>query len=77
MPLRLTPRRLRFRYDEVFGDLPQAYETLLGDVIQGDQTLFVHADEVINSWRLYTPILEAGLPVHPYAPGSTGPNPAS
>ena len=73
MPLRLTPRRLRFRYDEVFGDLPQAYETLLGDVIQGDQTLFVHADEVINSWRLYTPILEAGLPVHPYAPGSQGP----
>ena len=77
MPLRLIPRRLRFRYDEVFGDLPQAYETLLGDVIQGDQTLFVHADEVINSWRLYTPILEAGLPVHPYAPGSTGPNSAS
>ncbi len=77
MPLRLAPRRLRFRYDDAFGDLPQAYETLLGDVIQGDQTLFVHADEVINSWRLYTPILEAGLPVHPYASGSPGPHPAS
>lgn len=77
MPLRLTRRRLRFRYDEVFGDIPEAYETLLGDVIQGDQTLFVHADEVINSWRLYTPVLEAGLPVHPYAPGSAGPEFAS
>ena len=73
MPLRLAPQTLRFRYDEAFGDLPEAYETLLGDILQGDQTLFVHADEVIDSWRIYTPILEDRPPVHAYAPGSSGP----
>ncbi|MEX0599330.1 MAG: glucose-6-phosphate dehydrogenase, partial [Rhodothermales bacterium] len=75
MPLRLATQTLHFQYDEVFGDLPEAYETLLGDVLEGDQTLFVHADEVVNSWKLYTPILEADLPVHPYEPGSDGPRP--
>jgi glucose-6-phosphate 1-dehydrogenase len=73
LPLRMATKTLRFRYDDYFGELPDAYETLLGDVLQGDQTLFVHADEVINSWRIYTPILAADLPVHRYEPGSTGP----
>ena len=74
MPLRLDSKTLRFRYGEEFGRLPDAYETLLLDVIQGDQTLFVHADEVINSWQLYTPLLEAELPVHLYPAGEAGPN---
>lgn len=74
MPLRLDSKTLRFRYGDEFGRLPDAYETLLLDVIQGDQTLFVHADEVINSWRLYTPLLEADLPVHAYPAGEPGPD---
>ncbi len=73
MPLRLDTQTLRFRYDEVFERLPDAYETLLLDILQGDQTLFVHADEVINSWRLYTPLLEADIPVRRYPAGSGGP----
>ena len=73
MPLRLDSQKLRFRYGEVFGDLPEAYETLLQDVLLGDQTLFVHSDEVINSWRLYTPLLNADIPILPYAAGSSGP----
>lgn len=77
MPLRLDSKTLRFRYGDEFGRLPDAYETLLLDVIQGDQTLFVHADEVINSWRLYTPLLEADLPVHSYPAGTPGPGGAS
>ena len=31
------------------------------------------ADEVEESWRLYQPLLEADLPVHPYPAGSWGP----
>ncbi len=73
MPLRLDSKTLHFRYGDEFGRLPDAYETLLLDVIQGDQTLFVHADEVLNSWRLYTPLLEADIPVQSYAAGSAGP----
>jgi len=75
-PLRLRKEPLHFRYAERFADLPEAYETLLLDVVQGDQTLFVHADEVEASWRLYTPLLDPGLPVHGYAAGSWGPEEA-
>ena len=46
------------------------------DVLEGDQTLFVHKDEVEGSWGLYTPILAAGLPVRPYAAGTWGPSEA-
>jgi glucose-6-phosphate 1-dehydrogenase len=71
--VRVVSERLGFRYAGEFGALPDAYETLLRDVAAGDQTLFVHADEVEASWRLYTPVLEhAGAP-HPYAAGSWGP----
>jgi glucose-6-phosphate 1-dehydrogenase len=72
--LRTVP--LRFAYAEAFGEVPEAYETLLLDVVEGDQTLFVRGDEVEESWRLYQQVLEAGLPVHPYPAGSWGPTAA-
>jgi len=71
---RLRTIPLRFSYSEAFGNIPEAYETLLEDVIEGDQTLFVRADEVEQSWRLYTPVVEADLPVDPYPAGSWGPS---
>ena len=70
---RLRTIPLRFSYSEAFGDIPEAYETLLEDVIEGDQTLFVRADEVEASWRLFTPIVETDLPVDRYPAGSWGP----
>ncbi len=69
----LASQHLRFRYDEVFEPLPDAYETLLRDIVQGDQTLFVHADEVEAAWRLYDPILHDRPAPLPYAAGSRGP----
>jgi Glucose-6-phosphate 1-dehydrogenase len=72
-PFRLATEPLHFNYHEAFGAIPEAYQTLLLDVIEGDQTLFVHADEVEASWRLYTPVLQASRPVYPYAAGSWGP----
>jgi len=42
-------------------------------VMEGDQTLFVHADEVEAAWRLFTPILDNTLAVSFYAAGSWGP----
>jgi glucose-6-phosphate 1-dehydrogenase len=72
-PVTLQPQRLHFRYAEAFGPLADAYETLLLDVLVGDQTLFVRADEVEASWSLYTPILEHRPPVHPYPAGTWGP----
>ena len=70
---RLARQPLHFEYAEAFGPLPDAYETLLMDVMEGDQTLFVHADEVDASWRLFTPLLDGSAPPAPYAAGSWGP----
>jgi len=73
---RLRTIPLHFSYSEAFGDIPEAYETLLADVVEGDQTLFVRSDEVEESWRLYTPIVDAPATTHPYPAGSWGPEAA-
>ena len=72
----VEPQRVHFDYAEAFGDPPSAYRTLVEDLIRGDQTLFVHGDEVEASWALYDPILKRPRKVHPYAPGSWGPEAA-
>ncbi len=72
-PFSLAEQSFDFCYQDAFGPLPDAYETLLLDIIAGDQTLFVHADEVEASWELFTPALDWKLPVHKYAAGSRGP----
>ncbi len=73
-PLRLEDEQLAFRYAEAFpGRMPDAYETLLLEVLRGDQSLFVRADWIETSWKLYTPLLRSSLPVHEYAAGGWGP----
>lgn len=72
----LDTRSLAFAYEEAFGSLPDAYETLLYDVMTGDRTLFVRSDEAEEAWRLYTPMLEAGIHPHPYQACSWGPGEA-
>jgi len=67
-----TTQELEFRYEDAFGRLPDAYETLLRDVAEGDATLFVHADEAEEAWRLYDPLLTARIPVTVYPSGSAG-----
>jgi glucose-6-phosphate 1-dehydrogenase len=68
---------LHFSYAEAFGEIPEAYETLLADVVEGDPTLFVRSDEVEEAWRLYSPLLDHDLPVHPYDAGTWGPDDAT
>ncbi|MEE8401547.1 MAG: glucose-6-phosphate dehydrogenase [Candidatus Hydrothermarchaeaceae archaeon] len=73
-PIALTDQKLQFRYSDVFGPhIHDAYETLLLDVLSGDQTLFVRADEVEEAWRLYTPLFKKRIKVHPYPAGTWGP----
>ena len=64
---------LGFRYAELFESVPEAYETLLLDVMEGDQTLFVHSDEVDQSWRFFAELLAHPPAPVPYAAGSWGP----
>ncbi|MFQ5968387.1 MAG: glucose-6-phosphate dehydrogenase [Acidimicrobiia bacterium] len=72
-PLHLETLPLSFSYGDAFGHLPDAYETLLLDVLNGDQTLFVRSDEVEESWRLYDPLLAGGPKLFPYEAGTWGP----
>jgi glucose-6-phosphate 1-dehydrogenase len=55
-----------------------AYERLLLDLIEGEQTLFVRRDEVEQQWRWVDAIrklwAQEGMEVKPYAAGSWGPN---
>lgn len=50
-----------------------AYERLLGEAMEGDQTLFAREDYVEEAWRIVDPILTAGPPVEEYQPGTWGP----
>ncbi len=75
----LGPVDMQFRYGEVFGkEAPDAYETLLLDVVRRDATLFMRADQVESAWSVITPILEAWEAAPPagfpdYRAGSWGP----
>ena len=70
---------LDFRFCETFdGALPDAYERLLLDALQGDASLFARADEVELSWGLIDPILAAwngpaAPPLYDYELNAWGP----
>jgi glucose-6-phosphate 1-dehydrogenase len=77
--MRLNPVEMRFCYSEAFKVTPpEAYETLLLDVILGDATLFMRADQVEAAWSVVMPILDAWESTAPvdlpnYRAGSCGP----
>jgi glucose-6-phosphate 1-dehydrogenase len=56
----LTPVTMSFLYAGAFGieESPGAYEWLLLDVMQGEQTLFARADWVERAWEIMDPIIE-------------------
>jgi len=78
----LNPVDMKFSYkDEYDGNEPEAYETLLLDVMEGNATLFMRKDQVEAAWKIVMPILEAWQNRPPlsfpnYAPGSWGPEDA-
>lgn len=78
----LQPVDMVFTYAEAYGDNhPEAYETLLQDVIEGNQTLFMRADQVEAAWEIIEPVLKAWQARPPvdfpnYAPGTWGPEDA-
>jgi glucose-6-phosphate 1-dehydrogenase len=55
----LKPVDMRFNYRESFsGPFPDAYETLLWDLMQNDATQFMRADQVEAAWAILMPVLE-------------------
>jgi glucose-6-phosphate 1-dehydrogenase len=71
---------MEFHYRSSFGDdpLPEAYERLLLDALNGDASLFTRSDEIERAWQLVDPILEGwektGFPpLATYQAGRMGP----
>jgi glucose-6-phosphate 1-dehydrogenase len=57
--LQIKPVEMDFTYKESYdAPIPEAYETLLLDILEGDATLFMRADQVEEAWKVVTPILE-------------------
>lgn len=52
---------MEFHYRESFGDgpLPDAYERLLLDALDGDASLFTRSDEIEHAWRIIDPVVSA------------------
>jgi glucose-6-phosphate 1-dehydrogenase len=70
--------KMDFHYDDWFAKEPNVgYETLLRDVMIGDQTLFMRADMVERAWRIVQPVQDAWASAAAdfpnYASGSDGP----
>ncbi|MEE8425043.1 MAG: glucose-6-phosphate dehydrogenase [Elusimicrobiota bacterium] len=66
-----------FDYSDVFGeDPPEAYQRLLLDCMQGDQTLFIRSDAVEATWSFFAPLLKRGLEPCSYPGRSSGPREA-
>ncbi|GIX06125.1 MAG: glucose-6-phosphate 1-dehydrogenase [Candidatus Poribacteria bacterium] len=79
--MELASVEMNFLYEEAFHqDLPDAYETLLLDVIVGDQMLFAHAELHEAAWQVLMPILNAWeetlAPLYRYPAGTWGPEAA-
>lgn len=78
----LNPVDMIFNYKDTYGDDdPEAYETLLLDVMEGNATLFMRSDQVEAAWNVVMPIQEAWETRPPvdfpnYAPDSWGPEDA-
>lgn len=78
----LNPVDMLFNYSEAYhGKPPEAYETLLLDVMLGDATLFMRRDQIEAAWKIVDPIIEvwnAGVPADfpNYPAGRLGPEEA-
>lgn len=62
---------MREKFSHIY--IPEAYESLLFDVFQGDQSHFVHRNELEIAWKIVDPLLNSNLPVHSYPMNSRGP----
>ncbi|MGD2165623.1 MAG: glucose-6-phosphate dehydrogenase [Anaerolineae bacterium] len=78
--MRTRPVTMEFHYASHFGTdaLPDAYERLLLDALNGDASLFGRADEIERAWSLIDPVLERwrgeeAPPLGFYESGTWGP----
>eukprot|EP00899_Mesostigma_viride_P002957 jgi/Mesvir1/12662/Mv02211-RA.1 len=77
--MQLDRMNLDLKYHSSFGDkhIPDSYERLILDVFKGDKRLFIRNDELEESWKVFTPLLdkleETRMQPELYPYGSRGP----
>jgi glucose-6-phosphate 1-dehydrogenase len=78
--MELHPSDLEFHYQAAYPNrpIPEAYERLLQDAIQGDAALFMRSDEIERAWQIMDPLIAAterpdGPVPETYAVSSNGP----
>jgi len=79
LKMRLETTELNLRYRTAFtGVIPEAYESLLLDVVAGERSLFIRADELAASWDIFDRVLheidDRKIIPESYLQGSRGPN---
>ena len=74
---------MEFHYGSAFKGqaMPEAYERLLQDALDGDASLFIRSDHIEEAWRIVDPLLQLWEhpeppPLHLYEPESWGPRAA-
>lgn len=72
---KLEQHDLKISLEDHFPAMPEAYEQVLLDAINANHTLFASSDEVLETWRIIQPLLEAWqmdtVPLVSYQKGST------
>ncbi len=59
LKMTLKPVEMDFNYEETYKkETPEAYETLLLDVMQGESALFMRDDQVEAAWNIVMPLLK-------------------
>lgn len=82
LKMKLKPVEMDFTYQESYTEtIPEAYEALLLDVLDGNPTLFMRGDQVEAAWKVVMPILDTwkkypSKELHLYKAGTWGPSAA-
>ncbi len=76
--MKIRETDLDFRFSKLHGEMPDAYQRLLLDAMNGDASLFARSDEVELAWTIIDPIIAAwnspaAPPLESYEPGYWGP----
>ena len=78
--LTIQSKDMVFHYESAFQDqaIPEAYERLLQDALEGDASLFIRSDHIEEAWRIVDPLIQRlesadAQPPQVYEPGSWGP----
>ena len=82
--MNMRSKNMEFHYESAFRDaaIPEAYERLLQDALEGDASLFIRSDHIEEAWSIVEPLLQGGenhdTPApHIYEHGSWGPQAAA